>query len=53
MRYVVAWNFSQSIDNLSLRIFESIDHINLIEDADITGPYAHMNEVGYMGSNQN
>ena len=48
-RYVIAWNFSQSIDNLSLRIFESIDHINLIEDADITGPYAHMNEVGIYG----
>ena len=48
-RYVIAWNFSQSIDNLSLRIFESIDHINMIEDADITGPYAHMNEVGIYG----
>ena len=48
-RYVIAWNFSQSIDNLSLRIFESIDHINLIEDADIPGPYAHMNEVGIYG----
>ena len=48
-RYVIAWNFSQSIDNLSLRIFESIDHGNLIDDSDIAGPYAHMNEVGIYG----
>ena len=32
-----------------MRIYESIDHINLIEDADIIGPYAHMNEVGIYG----
>ena len=48
-RYVIAWNFSQSIDNLSLRIFESIDYGNLINDSDIAGPYAHMNEAGIYG----
>ena len=48
-RYVIAWNFSQSIDNLSIRLFESIDPVNVIKDSNVKGPYAYMNEVGIYG----
>jgi len=48
-RYVLSWNFAQAEDKLSLRVFESIDHGNLIDEAIIIGPYTQMNESGIYG----
>ena len=48
-RYVLSWNFAQAEDKLSLRVFESIDHGNLIDEDIIIGPYTQMNESGIYG----
>ena len=48
-RYFLAWNFAQSVDNLSLRVFESVDQENLIKEVNIIGPYVQMNQSGVYG----
>tara|TARA_B100001093_G_scaffold318833_1_gene304235 strand:+ start:8731 stop:9870 length:1140 start_codon:yes stop_codon:yes gene_type:complete len=48
-RYFLAWNFAQSADNLSLRVFESIDQETLIKEVNIIGPYVQMNQSGVYG----
>ena len=48
-RYFLAWNFAQSVDNLSLRVFESVDQETLIKEVNIIGPYVQMNQSGVYG----
>ena len=48
-RYFLAWNFAQSVDNLSLRVFESVDQETMIKEVNIIGPYVQMNQSGVYG----